>query len=53
MKGQRWKTMVVEGRRGGREVGRGWCEKIVGFGRLFIGKVGQKRLGGHKCSQKT
>jgi len=26
MKGQRLKTMVVEGRRGG-EGGRGWCEK--------------------------
>jgi len=31
MKGQRWKTMVVEGRRGGREGGRGWCEKWWGL----------------------
>jgi len=31
MKGQRWKTMVVEGRRGGREGGRGWCEKSWGL----------------------
>jgi hypothetical protein len=26
MKGQRWKTMVVEGRKGG-EGGREWCDK--------------------------
>jgi len=26
MKGQRWKTIVVEGRKRG-EGGRGWCEK--------------------------
>jgi len=31
---------------------KGW-ERIMGFGRLFIGRVGQKRFGGHKCSQKT
>jgi len=30
MKGQRWKTMVVEGRREG-EGGRGWCEKWWGL----------------------
>jgi len=34
--------MVVEG---GREGGRGWCEKWWGFGRLFIGRVGQKTVG--------
>ena len=35
--------MVVEGRRGGREGGRGWCEKWGGgFGRLFIGGGSKK-----------
>jgi len=40
MKGQRWKTMAVEGRRGGEDGVR-----MKGFERLFIGSVGQKTVG--------
>jgi len=38
MKDQRWKHIVVEGRRG--EVGRGLCEKWWGRWMVFIRKEG-------------
>jgi len=38
MKGQRWKHIVVEGRR--EEGGRGLCEKWWGRWMVFIGREG-------------
>jgi len=45
--------MVVEGRRGGREGGRGWCEKWWSLEGYLYGGWVKKRLEGHKCSQKN
>jgi len=48
MKDQRWKTMVVEGRRRGEDGVRNG-----GVWMVIYRECGSKRLEGHKCSQKT